>query len=261
MNRSTTGAGVSSFTELVESLPAISLDEINDAAELQQRIDRKYVLGRAQLDELLGGLGHRLAALEIGGARSFGYESTYFDTVDLQSFHAAAYRRRHRFKVRTRTYLDADTTMLEIKTRGNRGLTLKERRPHRFDDRDFLDEDAIDFIDGTLGQPGLGRTLCPTLTTTYRRTTLVDLDDIARVTVDADLRCTDWADRSIGLPDEFVVETKSGGSPSMTDRHLWAMGIRPEKISKFATGLAALHHELPSNKWHRTLQRHFGPAS
>ena len=95
------------------------------------------------------------------------------------------------------------------------------------------------------------------MTTAYRRTTLVDLDDIARVTIDANLRCMDWTGRSVGLVDDFIVETKSGGSPSATDRQLWAAGLRPEKISKFGTGLAALHPELPSNKWHRTLQRHF----
>jgi hypothetical protein len=45
--------------------------------------------------------------LEIDGARSFAYDSTYFDTPDLDAYLLAATRRRRRFKVRTRTYVDS----------------------------------------------------------------------------------------------------------------------------------------------------------
>ena len=247
----------SSPLDLVGRLASVSLAEMNDAAALQQRIDRKYIVDHHQLGELVHHLGSRLAALEIDGTRSFGYESTYFDTLDLRCFHDAARKRRRRFKVRTRTYLDTDTSMLEIKERGRAGITLKQRCPHRFDDRAALDAESEAFIDGVVGQPGLATTLFPTLTTRYRRTTLVDLDDIARVTIDDGLRCADWNSREVRLDDRYILETKSSGRPSVTDRRLWAMGIRPAKISKYGTGLAALHPELPSNKWHRTLQRHF----
>jgi hypothetical protein len=243
--------------EQVAGLPPISLSDLNDAAVLQERVDRKYILTGPQLADLIERLAHRLAVLEIDGRRSFGYESTYFDTVELRSFHAAAFKRRHRYKVRTRTYLDSETTMLEVKTRGPRKMTVKRRQPHEFEHRTALDRDAEWFIDSMLASPGLARTLSRTLTTGYQRTTLVDLDDVARVTIDADLRFADWNDRASGLIDRFVLETKSTGSPSVTDRVLWSTGIRPDKISKYATGLAALHPELPSNKWHRTLQRHF----
>ena len=52
-----------------------------------------------------------------------------------------------------------------------------------------------------------------------------------------------------------VLETKSGSAAGPLDRHLWAHGIRPSRISKFATGMAALRPELPANRWHRTLRR------
>lgn len=243
--------------ELVADLPPISLADINDVADLQRRVDRKYIVTAEQLADTVEHLAHRLAALDIDGRRAFAYESTYFDTDDLQSFHDAAHRRRRRFKVRTRSYLDTGTTMLEVKTRGGRGETVKHRQPHDFDDRTALGKQAHDFVDATLGHTGLARTLSPTLATTYRRTTLADLDDIARVTIDADLWCCDALDHRIGLPDRFVLETKSTSSPSATDHHLWTIGVRPESMSKYATGLAALDRSLPSNKWHRTLSRHF----
>ena len=247
----------STVADAVASLPAISLAELNDAAALQVRVDRKYILTVPQLETLVGEQLHRLASLEIDGARSFAYESVYFDSPELRSYHDAAHRRRKRFKVRTRTYLDDQTTMLEIKTRDGRGSTIKERHGHSFDHRDEIDCRAGSFVDASIGVPGFAARLLPVLTTGYRRTTLVDLDDIARVTIDDGLRCVDWSGGSFTLDDRVIVETKSTRSPSMTDRLLWAAGIRPSKISKFGTGLAALHPELPSNKWHQTLRRHF----
>lgn len=241
----------------VDGLGSISLEELNSIASLQERVDRKYVLPADVLADVLGGFGGHLAVLTIGENRNFAYESVYFDTASLESYLGAAHRRRRRFKVRTRTYLDSCTTMLEIKTRGMRGRTVKRRQPHEFDDRDRLGSTARRFVDETTDRPGLGEALAPTLTTTYRRTTLIDPVDVTRVTIDADVRCSDWTSAEIRLADRMVVETKSAGVPSALDRALWGRGIRPAKISKFGTGLAALHPDLPSNKWHRTLQRHF----
>ena len=52
-----------------------------------------------------------------------------------------------------------------------------------------------------------------------------------------------------------IIETKSGTAPSVADKHLWRAGIRPAKISKFATGMAALNPQLPANKWNRVIER------
>lgn len=241
----------------IDQLTAISLDDLNTAAALQERIDRKYVVHGDVLVAMIDALGNRLAALDIDGRRHFGYESVYFDTGDFDSYLGAARQRRRRFKVRTRTYLDAGTTMLEVKTRGSRGLTIKQRQAHSFERRCSLGGEGRVFVDEMTERRGLGGRLLPTLTSEYSRTTLVDLDDVARLTIDADLRCTDWTGADFVLADRFVVETKSAGTPSTADRWLWSNGVRPDKISKFGTGLAALHPELPSNKWHQTLQRHF----
>lgn len=236
----------------------ISLDELNRTAALLQRVDRKYVVPEPIWSEMVDALAPRLAVLEIDGCRSFGYRSVYFDTPELESYLGAARRRRRRWKVRTRSYLDAATTSLEVKTRGGRGQTIKRRRSHPNDRQASISLDDAGFVDELLERPGLGDRLVPTLMSEYRRTTLVDLDDIARLTVDAGLRCTDWQGADLVLADRVVVETKSSGAPSAADRWLWQNGLRPDKISKYGTGLAALHPELPSNKWHRTLVRHFG---
>jgi hypothetical protein len=54
-----------------------------------------------------------------------------------------------------------------------------------------------------------------------------------------------------------VVETKNGSVASSADRELWRRGHRPVAISKYATGLAALHADLPAAPWKRVLRQHF----
>jgi len=57
----------------------------------------------------------------------------------------------------------------------------------------------------------------------------------------------------VAVADIAVVETKNPATPSPADRALWDAGHRPTRISKYATGMALLHPELPANKWYRTL--------
>ena len=113
----------------LDRLPAVSLDELNDVARLLTRTDRKYVIAADELDAVVTGI-RGLRVLEIDGRRSARYESTYLDTVDLDSWTGAATRRRHRWKVRSRVYADTGERWLEVKTRGLRGTTVKERLPH-----------------------------------------------------------------------------------------------------------------------------------
>jgi hypothetical protein len=52
-----------------------------------------------------------------------------------------------------------------------------------------------------------------------------------------------------------VVQARSSGPPCAADRVLWAMAIRPVRISKFCTSLAALVPGLPANRWTRARGR------
>jgi hypothetical protein len=193
--------------------------------------------------------------LDIGGRRRFGYESVYFDTPELHSYLTAARRRPRRFKVRTRTYLDSGACSVEVKLR-DRQRTVKHRQEHPSDERRLLTSDAAGFIDTFGDLSALRPRLRPTLTTTYRRSTLLVGD--SRVTIDEHLACTadDRPGCIAGLSGAVIVETKSPGGPGHADRLLWSAHVRPVTISKLGTGLAALHPELPANKWHRTLVRH-----
>ncbi len=258
-----TAAPMPRYDTGLDALPAIGIDALESRAALLTRSDRKYLL---ELDMLLG-LFDQVAtwdiaarALEIDGRRWFGYESVYFDTPERRSFHLAATGRPRRFKVRTRAYLDSGFCMTEVKERNRRNRTVKHRAAHPFDLRSTLTCDDHAFLFGfpdLIGRDDAKR-LGVALTTRYQRATLFAPASGSRVTIDLGLHCTTPDGRSIGLPDHAIIETKSVGAPTGLDRWLWTKGVRPTKVSKYATGLAALHPELPANRWSRVLHRYFG---
>jgi len=240
----------------LQRFEAVSLEQLVAAASLQTRTDRKYLLDPTTFEALLGSMEDRAAVLDMGGQRAFGYESVYFDTPDLVAYRAAAHSRRRRFKVRTRTYLDSGECVLEVKTEGGRGETVKERRAYELAHRAELTADAEAFVRQRVGAQVGDAVLAPVLTTTYARSTLLDRVAGARMTCDIGLVCAGPDGDSVVLDDSVLVETKSAGAPSAADRWLWAAGVRPVTISKYCVGLACLHPELPANKWHRTLRRY-----
>lgn len=244
-------------------LAPISLADLIGSAELLTRVDRKYVLSRTDAAALLAALPTLAtppSVLEIAGVRSSEYGSVYFDTPDLLSYRMAATNRRRRFKLRTRSYLDVGEAYLEVKTRGARSTTVKDRLPYDIDRRAELTPAGRGYVDESLvglGLPAARIRLAPTLVTTYRRTTLHLPDAGSRATVDTDLAWEGDDGRTLRLPDTVIVETKSAARISVVDRLLWRAGHRPSTVSKYGTGMAALHPELPANKWARVLRRHF----
>ena len=96
---------------------------------MQTRMDRKYIVDADYAASVLAELPAEASVLEIEGQREFAYDSVYFDTPNLVSYYAAATDRPDRFKVRTRSYLDTNTCFLEVKTEGERAMTVKERIP------------------------------------------------------------------------------------------------------------------------------------
>jgi hypothetical protein len=254
----------------VTDLPPVGLDELVERAALLTRVDRKYVVPEGDVKPLVRAVAGNAAVLEIEGLRRFTYDSTYYDTRDLMTYHLAARKRRRRFKVRRRTYVDSATTFLEVKTRGRRKTTVKDRVPWQATASPVGGVgDGSAFIEDVLDRAGLDGVpvpdLVPALQTYYSRTTLLLLPPdghgpASRVTLDTGLT---WAlpdGPRVLLPGLAVVETKSGPTPSAADRHLWSAGRRPVRVSKFGTGLAVLRPELPSTKWHPVLRRLIHPA-
>ncbi|MEU8226297.1 polyphosphate polymerase domain-containing protein [Kribbella sp. NPDC048915] len=247
-------------TGVLAGLRPISLDEVLAEAALQVRVDRKYLVPIGTFVELVDRLRERFAVLEISGRRAFRYESVYFDTPSYRLYRQHLQRRRYRYKVRTRTYLDSGECSFEVKVKGNRSETIKARLPYAAADRGRLTDHAWQFLAGqlrtTYGVPpvsGLG----PSLVTTYSRSTLTDPSAHERMTCDIDLRFFD-RHRSIDvLPDTVLVETKTAGHSGAADQVLRDLRIRPIQVSKYCVAAALLNPSLPANPWHRTVHRFF----
>lgn len=242
-------------------LAPISLEELNAAASLLTRVDRKYVVPAHIAQELVDHVSNRAQVLTINGTRSFAYTSTYFDTPELDSYLLAAHKRRRRWKVRSRSYGGTPLSFLEVKTRGMRGATVKKRIHQDPCDANDLTVAGRRFVAEQLAAvsadpDALARSLQPVMRNIYQRTTLLLPDDDARLTMDTELQ---WSGTGLfegkhgALRDAVIVETKNPSTPSPADRWLWRAGYRPAVISKYCTGLAALDEGLPANKWHRIL--------
>ena len=248
----------------------ISLAELNSEASLLTRMDRKYLVPPGDTQHVISHLAPRAQVLQIDGLRHFRYASTYFDTPGLDAYFLAARKRRRRYKIRTRTYLDSGLCFLEVKTNGSREATVKDRLTYSADDADRLTDEDRDFVVERLVESDtcppdearqIADALVPVMDTTYERTTLHLPDDSARATIDAALT---WGalgpdgartDRRVIVNGLTVMETKNPSTAAPTDRLLWARGHRPTRLSKYATGMAVLHERLPTNRWHRTITR------
>lgn len=244
------------LTTIIDSIPTITLQQLDECAQLHTRKDRKYIIDAEQLATILTDLPAQARVLEIDHQRSFGYVSTYFDTPTFDSYRLAATRRHQRFKVRVRTYQQSGDSVLEVKIKNRHGQTVKHRLPVSGEE-ELNSERCQNFLNQFDEVREHTAALELSATSTYRRTTLVFPDVGTRATIDSDFQCHDSDGRHVDIGGSLIVETKSSGKPSELDQMLWRAGIRPVKVSKYATGLAALHQELPSNRWHRVLNRHF----
>lgn len=247
-------------SDVLPPLAPVSLAELAARADALARTERKYLIPLAQLPAALSRLDPRSHVLDVDGRREFAYESVYFDTPDHLSYLLCARGRRRRFKLRTRTYLDAGTAFLEMKSAGARGATLKERMPYDPADRARITPDGAEFVADLLRAHGQDRSvvlaLRPGVTARYRRATIL-LPTDARVTVDTQLRWIGPDGRRLEAPRHAIVETKCAGAASEFDRALWRQGVRPRRISKFGAATAALHPELPRTRWARLLRDPF----
>jgi hypothetical protein len=219
-----------------------------------RRVDRKYVVAEGLLNAALASVEDDLVVLTVDGRRDQEYDTLYFDSPDLHSFHAARARRPQRSKVRVRSYDAATQSVLEVKRRGRDGVTTKERHlwTGTFDaaSQQFLGL----HLASSFSQPGQVEKfideLEPTGRTLYARIALVH-KDIVRITIDRNLTVGPPARLSHLLPGQFIVETKSLGAATEFDKLLWGLGARPSTISKYALAIAASRPEQPTNRWTR----------
>lgn len=254
MSTGSPNLGAQTVATLTDGLAPVGLDELLALAELQQRVDRKYLVPADRLGPALAGLRRDLRVLEVGGRRRFHYDTVYHDTPDLDCYRHHVQGRRRRAKVRVRTYVESGDCMLEVKCAGER-VTVKHRTPWAPAPL-WLTAPGLSFV--AEHAPVLDPdSLRPVAATTYDRTTLLVAADGSRTTVDVGLTARSGGRRRSIRPGVVVVETKTQGRPGRVDAALQAAGIRPQSISKYCLAVALLHPEVVSNPWRRVMRREF----
>ena len=244
---------------LLQPFQPISLEALNEKAEMLERIDNKYVLQRASLERILPDLAARFDILEIAHRRAFTYDTRYFDDPALSAYYEHHQGLRKGFKVRIRRYVDAGLCFLEVKVKGERGMTVKHRLPHDPGDTENLSSQAFDFARTTYsshyGKP-FEYDLQSALDVRYRRITLVARDGGERMTIDTDLQFRD-SGKALKLgTDTFIVETKSAQGRGFADKCLLAVHERPtRRCSKYCIGQAALGKVVRFNNFLPTMRK------
>ncbi|MDR1449058.1 MAG: hypothetical protein LBI84_02440 [Propionibacteriaceae bacterium] len=269
-------------------LPTVGLAELDATAALQTRRDRKYALREANLGALLARGLAGACVLAIDGRTKIAVRTVYYDTAALVSYLGCAQRRRRRFKLRTRQRDTEPAAWLEVKTRGPRGFTVKDRVADLGWDGSWpsfavggdssgerlgletaggigdLPADQLAAALAALASRGVvppaAADLRPCLEVRYRRTTYLLPDGQGRATVDT---CLSWGRPGLLLaaaPGLAVVETKTAGPPAAFDRAAWSCGCRPLALSKFGVGMALAYPGLPDHRWRRLL-RHLRPLA
>lgn len=235
----------------------VTLDNVVDGAALMRRVDRKYLVPAAIACSFLEALDSTHSVLEIAGRRSTTYRSTYFDTEGLAATRAHVQKRRLRWKVRQRWYVEDDLCRIEVKTKNGRGETVKEVGPSSVSGYGRLGPGELAFVESALAgaHSDLAVTdLHPSAEVTYSRATFADLAAGNRVTLDWGLVASLEAGEA-WLDQEFVlIETKGSAIPAIADRVLTRLGARPQSFSKYAATTSLLHPDIADND----VRRHSG---
>ena len=224
----------------------ISLDSM-DEVSLMDRRESKYVIPVKSLPSIIENIRDSYLVLDIEGQRSFRYNNTYLDTDGLKMYNDHVTGRLKRFKVRYRSYKDTETTFLEVKVKSNKGRTLKYRVNHDQSPGKVPGPEAINLIGEKTGIDPMS--LKEVLSCTYNRVTFVGLNTGERITVDYDIRFSNFDGKSADLSYISVIEVKHGGknTTSPMKNILKNNSYHPGGFSKYCIGTFLLNDPVKKN--------------
>lgn len=221
------------------SFAPLSLAEL-DAEGLLIRHDTKFLIAEPRLPGLLSRLAPFCRILDIGGRRSFGYDSLYLDTPRRDLFRAHHQGKVRRLKARWRVYRDTGACFFEVKNKVSPETTVKKRTEAPGGPTLGLAPALRAMLGNLSGMP-----LEPVLWVRYDRMTLVSTDHSVKFTIDTGLEFL-GRDSVHSLPGLVVAEakTRSPRPRGPVGEILAGMHARPERFSKYCAGAIALgeHH-------------------
>ena len=105
-----------------------SLEELQERAPMNRRVDQKYILSKEALPEVLAACAASYQLLTINSKHVFDYDTWYYDTPEYSLYHHHHQGKGNRFKVRKRYYVQSGETFVEVKKKNNKGITEKYRK-------------------------------------------------------------------------------------------------------------------------------------
>ncbi len=236
-------------------LQPISLDEMS-GIKLMNRTDTKFVTNKAKLAQLLELTQGQYFAQQIEGSRIANYQTTYWDTPLHRFFLEHHNGHAPRQKIRVRTYLDSDTTFLEVKTKNNHGRTKKKRITVPSQER----QDVVDAGGSEFTQKLTGATfddILPTVQNQFQRITLVNYGKTERLTIDFNVAFHNYETEHDAQTGQLVIiELKRDGnvfSPVLD--LLRQLRIKPSGFSKYCIGSVMTNASLKNNLFKEKLVR------
>lgn len=219
--------------------------------KLMNRIDTKYLISETLLPELLEKIKTKYRVQIVSNLPVSRYETTYFDTADIDMYTMHHDNRLKRQKIRTRTYVESALSFLEIKNKSNKGRTTKERIIIGQNDfKDFSkNEKAVDFINQK-SIWGVDR-LMPQITTQFDRITLVNDGKTERLTIDANLVfINNQTHIEKIIPGLMIIELKQDGKcPSLFKNLLTEYKVLPHGFSKYCLGTVVTNPDAKKNRF------------
>jgi len=233
-----------SLNESLGVFQSVSLAEM-DEVKLMNRTETKFIFGSAGLPEILKGLSEHYRILEIEGANKSTYNTLYFDTAELKFYNQHHNGKLNRQKIRIRKYVNTDQSFVEVKTKNNKGRTIKKR----VKDKELsaqLSEKAIAFISKHVDIDT--KDVSAQLWNSYTRITLVDLKSKERVTIDLDLEFDDNGKKA-HVREIVIAEVKQEKYNVLSPfiQKMRSLHIKPMRMSKYCIGTVLLKSDVKSN--------------
>lgn len=225
----------------------IGLSEM-DSVSLLQRMDTKFVIPYARLEKMLLAVSDKYRSLDINNQRLATYETHYYDTEQFALYKAHHNGKLNRYKVRHRAYVESELSFLEVKFKTNKGKTIKTRINSASNPKGFSASE-LEFIDSQMNYLP-ANDLKRVLTNTFKRATLVSIENRERLTIDTQLSFQ-HEDRLIELPHLAIIEVKNDKSSGRSEflKLMREMHISPYSFSKYCTGVSMLYPDIKRNNF------------
>ena len=236
---------MNNLSNIINDFTTISLNEM-DGVKLMNRTDTKFAFKANILPLLLKNIMPYYRVLSINENCIQDYKSLYFDTPDRKFYLDHHNRRVNRNKIRFREYVGSDLTFLEIKTKNNKGKTIKKRiKVDLISDKlTFKQQEYINKIIGNNLNVEAKQWI------NFSRVTLVHKTQKERLTIDVNLTFEN-KERSGNLKQIAIAEVKQERMSRSSDfmRIAKDLHILPIRISKYCMSTLELNPNLKQNRF------------